>query len=162
MAAESCSRSAGISVHVAVETPFTMRRRTQYRFDGREKLISFGQYPDVPLKAARERRDEARRLIAARVDPSAKRKAERAATSDTFEAIAREYLELKSKSLSARTYIKKLGRFEAFAFPFIGKLPITSIAAPQLLAALRRIEERGNHETAHRVRGEAWALEQTC
>jgi hypothetical protein len=50
----------------------------KYRVDGREKLISFGQYPDVPLKAARERRDEARRLIAARVDPSAKRKAERA------------------------------------------------------------------------------------
>ena len=68
--------------------------------------------------------------------------------------IAREYLELKSKSLSARTFAKKLGRFEAFAFPFIGKLPITSIAAPQLLAALRRIEERGNHETAHRVRAE--------
>lgn len=128
--------------------------RMKYRVDGREKLLSFGQYPDVPLRSARERRDEARRLIAARVDPSAKRKAERAATSDTFEAIAREYLELKSKSLSARTYIKKLGRFEAFAFPFIGKLPITSIAAPQLLAALRRIEERGNHETAHRVRAE--------
>lgn len=128
--------------------------RMKYRVDGREKLLSFGQYPDVPLRSARERRDEARRLIAARVDPSAKRKAERAATSDTFEAIAREYLELKSKSLSARTYIKKLGRFEAFAFPFIGKLPITSIAAPQLLAALRRIEERANHETAHRVRAE--------
>ena len=65
----------------------------KYRVDGREKLISFGQYPDVPLKAARERRDEARRMIAAREDPSAKRKAERAATSDTFEAIAQEYLQ---------------------------------------------------------------------
>lgn len=128
--------------------------RMKYRVDGREKLLSFGQYPDVPLRSARERRDEARRLIAARVDPSAKRKAERTATSDTFEAIAREYLGLKSKSLSARTFAKKLRRFEAFAFPFIGKLPITSIAAPQLLAALRRIEEHGNHETAHRVRAE--------
>lgn len=128
--------------------------RMKFRVDGREKLISFGQYPDVPLKSARERRDEARRLIAARVDPSAKRQAEQAATSDTFEAIAREYLELKSKSLSARTYIKKLGRFEAFAFPYLGKLPITSIAATQLLAALRRIEDRGKHETAHRVRAE--------
>lgn len=73
---------------------------------------------------------------------------------DKFEAIAREYLELKSKTLTARTYNKKLGRFEAFAFPFIGKLPITSIAAPQLLAALRRIKQRGNNETAHRVRAE--------
>jgi integrase len=128
--------------------------RMKYRVDGREKLISFGQYPDVPLKTARERRDEARRLIAAKVDPSAKRKAEQAARSDTFEAIAREYLELKAKSLSPRTYARKLGRFVAFAFPYIGKLPITSIAAPQLLAALRRIEERGKHETAHRVRSE--------
>jgi len=102
----------------------------KYRVDGREKLISFGRYPDVPLKVARARRDEARRLIAVRVNPSAKRQAELAASSDTFEAIAREYLDLKSKSLSARTYIKKLGRFEACAFPFIGKLPITSIAAP--------------------------------
>lgn len=128
--------------------------RMKYRVDGREKLISFGQYPDVPLKTARERRDEARRLIAAKVDPSAKRKAEQAARSDTFEALAREYLDLKAKSLSPRTYERKLGRFEAFAFPYIGKVPITSIAAPQLLAALRRIEERGKHETAHRVRSE--------
>ena len=94
----------------------------------------------MPLKAARERRDEARRLIAARGDPSEKRNAERAAISDTFEAIAREYLQRKSKGLSARTYTKKLGRFEAFAFPYLGKLPITSIAASQLLGALRRIE----------------------
>jgi integrase len=105
-------------------------------------------------RTARERRDEARRLIAANVDPSAKRQAEQAARSDTFEAIAREYLDLKAKILSPRTYEKKLGRFEAFAFPYLGKLPITSIAAPQLLAALRRIEERGKHETAHRVRAE--------
>jgi hypothetical protein len=62
-------------------------------------------------------------LIATRVDPSENRKAERAASSDTLEAIAREYLQLKSKSLSARTYAKKLGRFEAFAFPSLGKLP---------------------------------------
>lgn len=127
--------------------------RMKYRVDGREKLISFGQYPDVPLKTARERRDEARRLIAANVDPSAKRQAEQAARSDTFEAIAREYLELKAKSLSP--HLREEARpFEAFAFPYLGKLPITSIAAPQLLAALRRIEERGKHETAHRVRAE--------
>ncbi|WP_129649535.1 tyrosine-type recombinase/integrase [Peristeroidobacter agariperforans] len=151
---KACKLFDGGGLYLLVKPNGARLWRMKYRVDGREKLISFGQYPDVPLKSARERRDEARRLIAARVDPSAKRKAERAATSDTFEAIAREYLELKSKNLSARTFAKKLGRFEAFAFPFIGKLPITSIAAPQLLAALRRIEERGNHETAHRVRAE--------
>jgi integrase len=151
---KACKLFDGGGLYLLVKPNGARLWRMKYRVDGREKLISFGQYPDVPLKAARERRDEARRLIAARVDPSEKRKAERSATSDTFEAIAREYLQLKSQSLSARTYAKKLGRFEAFAFPHLGKVPITSIAAPQLLAALRRIEDRGKHETAHRVRAE--------
>lgn len=120
---KACKLFDGGGLYLLVKPSGTRLWRMKYRIDGREKLISLGQYPDVPLKSARERRDEARRLLAARVDPSAKRKAERAASSDTFEAIAREYLELKAKSLSARTYEKKLGRFEAFAFPHIGKLP---------------------------------------
>jgi integrase len=132
--------------------------RMKYRIDGREKLISFGQYPNIPLKLARERRDEARKLLAQRVDPSAKRKAERAAQADTFEAIAREYLELKARSLDARTRERKLSRLEALAFPWLGKQPIATIGAPQLLAVLRRIEERGKHETAHRVRAECGAV----
>jgi Arm DNA-binding domain len=53
--------------------------RFKYRFDGKEKMLSFGRYPDVPLKAARDRRDEARSLVAAGTDPSAERKAKRGA-----------------------------------------------------------------------------------
>lgn len=123
----------------------------KYRIDGREKLLSFGQYPEVSLKLARERRDEARRLLAANVDPAEKRKAEKLARPDTFEAIAREFLSLKSKSLNARTSALKMARLESFIFPRIGKQPITKVTAPQLLAALRVIEERGLHESAHRV-----------
>jgi integrase len=132
--------------------------RLKYRIDGREKLLSVGTYPEVSLKSARERREDARRQIAAGVDPSAKRKAERAARADTFEAIAREWLDLKRGSLSERTYDKRLSRFEAFVFPSLGKRPIASITAPDLLAVIKRVEARGINETAHRVRSESSAV----
>src|SRR5580658_11087360 len=64
--------------------------RFKYRFQGREKLLSLGVYPDVPLKSAREKREKFRSLVADGVDPSAKRKAEKAALADTFEAVTRE------------------------------------------------------------------------
>src|SRR5688572_22852715 len=68
--------------------------RYKYSYGGREKLLSFGVYPDVPLKRAREKRDEARKLVADRIDPSVKRQAERSARANTFEAVAREWLAL--------------------------------------------------------------------
>jgi integrase len=125
------------------------------RVGGREKLIGFGSYPEVPLKLARERREQARAVVASGGDPSVQRQAEKAARSDTFEAIALEWLEVQSKSLDPRTYEKKKERFEAFVFPYIGSKPITSITAPDVLAVLKRIEARGKHETAHRVRSES-------
>jgi len=78
--------------------------RFKYRFGGREKLLSFGVYPDVPLKLARDRRDEARRLIAAGADPSAKRRTERLAQSETFEAVARKWLDLQGNAIDGRTF----------------------------------------------------------
>jgi hypothetical protein len=77
--------------------------RLRYRIGALEKLISLGAYPDVTLKRAREKRDEARRLIADDIDPSAQRKAQRAALLDTFEGVAQEWLALHSKSLSPET-----------------------------------------------------------
>jgi integrase len=127
----------------------------KYRFEGREKLISLGTYPNVPLKRAREKRDDARRLVADGVDPSARRKAEKAALSDTFEAVAHEYLEVKRKSLAQTTADKRLSRFEAFLFPRIGTRPISRITVPEFLEALRRIERHGKNETAHRLRSES-------
>lgn len=129
--------------------------RLKYRVGGREKLISLGSYPEVSLKAARDRRDEARRLVADGADPSAKRRAERAARADTFEALAREWLEMQGKTLGDRTLQKKTERFEAFVFPYLGKRPISEIKAADVLAVLKRIEARGKHETAHRVRSES-------
>ena len=114
--------------------------------------MTLGAYPDVTLKRAREKRDDARKLVADGVDPSAKRQAERATHVETFEAIAREWLELQGKSLAAET-MEILGtRLKSFLYPYVGSRPVASITAQELLAALRRVEARGKHETAHRVR----------
>jgi hypothetical protein len=77
--------------------------RLRYRHSGVEKLLTLGAYPEVSLKRAREKREDARRLLADGVDPSANRKAERTAQADTFEAIAMEWLKLNKASLAAET-----------------------------------------------------------
>ena len=126
--------------------------RFRYRLGGVEKLLTLGAYPDVPLKRARERREDARKLVADGIDPNAKRRAEKAAHANTFEAIADEWLDLQRKTLAAET-LEILGtRLKSFLYPYVGSRPITSITAQELLATLRRIEARGTHETAHRVR----------
>jgi len=126
--------------------------RLRYRMGALEKLLALGAYPDVPLKRAREKRDEARKLIADGIDPNARRKAERSAQAETFEAVANEWLELHKSSLAPET-IPMLGtRLRSFLYPYIGSRPVADIRAQELLAVLRRIEARGRHETAHRVR----------
>ena len=126
--------------------------RFRYRLGGVEKLLTLGAYPDVPLKRAREKREDARKLVADGIDPSAKRQAERATQVETFEAIAKEWLELQRKSLAVETMDILGTRLKSFLYPYVGSRPIASITAQELLGALRRIEARGKHETAHRVR----------
>jgi integrase len=126
--------------------------RLKYRLNGREKLISLGAYPDVTLKRAREKRDAARRLIADGVDPSVQRKAERAALAQSFGGVAKEWLELQTKSLAPETISILTARLDSGLYPYIGSRPIAAITVQEVLIALRRIEARGRHETAHRVR----------
>jgi len=126
--------------------------RLKYRVHGKEKLLAIGAYPDVSLKRAREKRDDARRLLADGIDPNAQRRAEKLAAADTFEAIAREWLELQHKKLSPTTYVKALWIFETLLFPSIGSQPIRKLTAADVLAVVRRIEARGKHETAHRAK----------
>ena len=126
--------------------------RLRYRIGALEKLISLGAYPDVTLKRAREKRDEARRLIADDIDPSAQRKAQRAALLDTFEGVAQEWLALHSKSLSPETLSILGARLNSALYPYLGSRPVAAITAQELLVVLRRIEARGRHETAHRIR----------
>lgn len=126
--------------------------RFRYRLGGVEKLLALGAYPDIPLKRARERRDDARKLVADGIDPSAKRKAEKHANGNTFEAIAKEWLTLQQSSMKASTLEREQSQLERFVFPDLGNHPIARITPPELLAVLRRIEARGIHDTAHRTR----------
>ena len=129
--------------------------RLKYRFDGKEKRLSLGVYPDVPLKAARDKRDEARKLLALGTDPSDNRKAiksgrmERAANS--FEVLAREWFTKYSENWAATHSDRIIRRFARDVFPWIGERPIAEITAPEILATVRKIEARGALETAHRA-----------
>ena len=127
--------------------------RFRYRIDGKEKLISFGVYPEVTLKEARERRDNSRKMIRDGIDPSEAKKAQKASASgaDSFESIAREWFEKFSKTWTLSHGSRILRRLERDIFPWIGKRPIVEVKAPELLTVLRRIEERGAVETAHRA-----------
>lgn len=129
--------------------------RLKFRFGGKEKLLSLGTYPETSLKDARQRRDEARKLLANGVDPSANRKAVKASnaerTGNSFEAIAREWFEKNSPIWTENHGSRIMQRLERDIFPWIGGKPIADIKAPELLASLRRIESRGAVETAHRA-----------
>ena len=129
--------------------------RFDYRFHGIRKTLSMGVYPDVPLKLARERRDEARSLLAAGADPGAQRKAEKRANAEaggnTFEALAREWMATRGKEWTASYASKTKSALERHVFPSVGAKPITEITAPDLLALLRAIETRGTVDMAHRV-----------
>jgi len=128
--------------------------RLKYRFAGKEKLLALGVYPDVGLKQAREGREEARKLLRAGVNPGEVRKAEKVASggADSFEAITREWFDKFSPGWATSHSEKVIRRFEKDIFPYLGELAINEINAPVLLAVLRRIEDRGAIETAHRAK----------
>lgn len=123
--------------------------RLRFSIDGRESMVSLGSYPDVSLKDAREKRDEARRLIGKGINPAVHRKVQRVARADTFGALAAEWLETRKAKLSASTFQKAQWMLVDLLGPYIGKQPIKSLGPPEVLEALRRIEARGRIETAH-------------
>jgi len=143
--------------------------RLAYRFDGKQKTLALGVYPDVPLvgywhdpqtkkvwvKGARESREDARKLLANDTDPGAVKQAQKAAkgeqVANSFEAIAREWFVRHSPNWKENHSSKIIARLEKDVFPWIGGRPIGEIATPALLAAIRRIESRGALETAHRA-----------
>ncbi|HIO30258.1 tyrosine-type recombinase/integrase [Marinobacter salarius] len=131
--------------------------RLKYRYGGKEKLLALGVYPEVSLKVARARRDEAKRLLADSIDPMAHRSKTRSkqieATSNTFKAVALEWLEyVHKKSVGETTSGRNERRLEMYAYPKLGRSPIAEIEPPDVLAALREIEKKGHLESAHRVK----------
>lgn len=129
--------------------------RFKYRYGGKEKLLSLGTYPDTCLADAREKRDAARKQLAAGVDPGAHRKAEKAAgeerAANSFEVVAREWHTKQSKSWVELHASRILLRLENDIFPWLGNHPIANITAKELLATVNRIADRGAVESAHRV-----------
>lgn len=129
--------------------------RLKYRWAGREKRLSLGTYPDVPLLEARRRRDDARRALAAGADPSAQRKTEKlaagAAAGNTFEAAARAWHASWQRTRSQKHAAQVMRRMELDLFPRLGALPVTSIKAPDIVAAAKAVEKRGAHDLARRA-----------
>jgi integrase len=126
--------------------------RLKYRFGGKERGISLRVYPEVTLKRAREKRDEARQMLSDGLDPSKKRRSDKLSAGITFELVAREWLALHAGKFSPATMAKARWMLETFVYPKLGAQAITSISAPELLSVVREIEARGLHETAKRTK----------
>lgn len=129
--------------------------RLKYRYGGKEKRLALGVYPDVSLKAARGKRDAARQLLSDGVDPGQHRKevtaAKVLAAENSFEAVALEWL-VKNAAAWTPDHAEKIRRrLQRDLFPWIGKRPVSELTPTELLATLRRIENRGRIETAHRA-----------
>jgi integrase len=128
--------------------------RFKYRYAGREKRISLGTYPDTGLAQARERRDEARKVLAGGVDPSKQRQANKvalhAATGNTFKAIALEWFETRKDGWAQSHHEKIMGRLKNHVFPKFGNQPITSITGPELVVLAQTIAAE-SPDTARRV-----------
>ena len=111
----------------------------------------------MSLKDARDRRDASRKLLADGIDPSENRKAMKSARADrsanSFEVVAREWFAKYSATWATNHGNRIIRRFERDIFPWIGGRPIANVTAPELLAVVRRIENRGALETAHRALG---------
>lgn len=129
--------------------------RFKYRFDRKERLLALGRYPDVSLAKARERREDARRLLADGIDPNAHRKIHKEARAEslrnTFETVAREWYSRELPVWAPAQAKKMTGILEKDLFPWLGSMAITEIKVPKLLEVLRRIEQRGAAEVARRA-----------
>ncbi|MDG4854084.1 MULTISPECIES: integrase arm-type DNA-binding domain-containing protein [unclassified Mesorhizobium] len=142
-------------LHLVIASTGGKLWRMKYQFGGKEKLLSFGPYPEVTLAAARYARDDARAQLRAGKDPSVAkkiRKLEAVSGDGTFETIAREWYALNKEQWVARHAADVIESLEAEVFPTLGGAPIRDISAADVLACLRPIEKRGAKETARRIR----------
>ena len=149
--------SDGDGLHLLVQPNGSKLWRFRYQFGGKEKMLSFGTFPEVSLAAARTKRHEARTLIAAGSDPSQQRKTEKIAAStaaeNTFGAIAADYLKkLEDEGKAEATVEKNRWLLEDLAAPLAHR-PASEIKPAEILSLLKQVEKRGHRETAHRLRG---------
>jgi integrase len=148
--------SDGGGLYVLVSPTGSKYWRLDYRFKGKRKTLAIGVYPAVTLLKARERREAARKLLADGIDPSENRKADKCTVktdqaANSFESIARDWYANRSQTWAASHGEKIIQRLQRDVFPWLGARPITTITAQELLAVVRRIEERNANETARRA-----------
>jgi integrase len=146
----------GAGLHMLIHPNGSKYWRLKYRFLGKEKLMALGVYPTVTLAMARQGRDEAKRLLATGIDPMTDKKAKerhaRENSQNSFEAVAREWLQKQEQRWTPKTAVKITAYLQKDIFPYIGSRPIADIDPPELLDVLRKIEARGAYYKAGRVR----------
>lgn len=157
-AAKPYKKPDGGGMYLLVNPNGSKLWRMKYRFAGKEKLLSIGQYPLVSIVEAREERHKAKKLLAQNppIDPMAKKKEQKAEaiknTENTFKAVALEWHTLNQERWS-KGYAQKIIRcLERNLFPYIGTRPIGEITPPELLEALRKVEKRGALEIASKTK----------
>ena len=147
------SDGGGLFIHLSPNG--TKLWRMAYRFGGKQKLLSFGAYPAVSLKRARQLRDEAKEQLAAGIDPGAHKKAVKEAAAavnkSSFEVVAREWFEKNSPKWALSNSSRIIARLENDLFPSLGQMSVSEIKAPDILKAVQRIADRGTLDTAHRA-----------
>lgn len=146
--------SDGGGLHLLLHENGSKYWRMSYRFLGKQKLLSIGTYPLLSLAEAREKRDKAKKLIAAGQDPGVQKKLARfelqANHDNSFEKVAREWHSQKLHTWKPEHAENILKRLETYLFPKIGKRPVKEVTAPEILEALRLLERDGKRDLAHR------------
>lgn len=144
----------GQGLYIEISPTGSKYWRLKYRMHGKERRMALGVYPEISLKEARAKKDEARRLIDDHIDPSKDKKRKKAQSKEneenSFEAIAREWYELRKDQWKPRYAEEVIKRLEDDIFPLIGDYPIKDIEPPLLLSVMRRIEKRGAFDLAKR------------
>ncbi|SAI72929.1 phage-related integrase [Bordetella ansorpii] len=149
---QKLSDGRGLQLHIS---PTGSRLwRWAYRFDGKQKLMALGVYPDISLAQARQAADAARKLLATGIDPMDQRKADKLnrqqAVDNTFQEVAKRWWAHWSPSRSARHAEYVIRRLESDVFPVLGERPVDQIQAPELVKMTKAIEERGALDIAKR------------
>jgi len=155
-AAKAFNLSDGQGLFLTVQPNGSKLWKMSFRYLDKQKTLHFGLWPDVGLADARSRRDEARRMIAAGLDPSIAKKrarvAAKVAASNTFKDVAEEWVQKCEREGRAEITLSKIRWLLGMAYPLIGSLPISAITPQEVLAVLRKVESDGRYESARRMR----------
>ncbi|WP_116364209.1 tyrosine-type recombinase/integrase [Parahaliea mediterranea] len=146
----------GGGLHLLVNPKGARYWRYDYRFGGKRKTLAIGVYPEVTLKAARQKHRKARELLSNDADPGAVRKVEKLkrnlAAAESFQALASEWVEVRLADKAPATKKRNQSIIDNYLAPWLGSRPIADIEPQELLAALKRAESSGTIDSAHRAR----------